>query len=102
MIDDKCGAVKPDEILQCMRDSADDCGTYFDPPEGCSDVINNYADWVESKFIEEEKDEESGRFEWHFLFQVSFLKDKRNFNLAKFNVIFTKQTTVCIELTGCT
>jgi hypothetical protein len=81
MIDDKCGGVKPEEILQCMRDSANDCGTYFDPPEGCSDVINNYADWVESKFIEEEKDKESGEHHTSKKIQsasdVELLKEKR-------------------------
>lgn len=83
MIDGECGDVKPKEILPCMRNSAAVCGTYFDPPEGCSDVINNYADWVESKFIEEgnSKEEDSREQRTNKKIQsaddVEILKEKR-------------------------
>lgn len=34
MIDEKCGNVKPEEILTCAKKHADECGEYFENSDG--------------------------------------------------------------------
>jgi hypothetical protein len=50
MIDEKCGNIKPEEILTCARKHADKCGQYFENSAECPNVMINFIDWIEGSF----------------------------------------------------
>lgn len=50
MIDEKCGNVKPEEILTCAKKHADECGEYFENSAECPNVMNNFIEWIEGSF----------------------------------------------------
>ena len=54
-IDEKCSNVKPEEILTCARKHADECGQYFGNSAECTNVMNNFIDWIEGSFADRDE-----------------------------------------------